>query len=57
MGILVVSYSIQLTPDDLRIIGTALDERPYKEVAALCARIQVQINEQDKPKEAEESSS
>lgn len=47
-----MTYQIQLTPDDLRIIGMALDDRPYKEVAALCARVQLQINEQDKQEPA-----
>lgn len=48
-----VNYTIELSPNDLRIIGLALDDRPYKEVAGLCARIQKQITDQDIARQAE----
>lgn len=39
-------FSIELTSEDIAVIGTALDEMPYKTVAALAQRIQAQINQQ-----------
>jgi hypothetical protein len=53
MGIL-VKFNIELSDSDVEIIGRALDERPYKDVVNLVARIQSQINSQQ-PKPLQEA--
>lgn len=40
-------YTIKITPAQAGIIGTALGDRPYREVAALITILQSQINEQE----------
>jgi len=50
MGFLVI-YDIQLSADDLNLIGQLIDEQPYKRVHDLCRRIQAQITEQDQTRQ------
>lgn len=48
-------YTIKLSAQDLQIVGAALGARPFTEVRDLFARIEQQINEQNKvptPKDA-----
>ena len=40
------TYSFILTGEDLQIIGKALDERPFKEVAPLLQKLNTQIQNQ-----------
>lgn len=40
------TYSFTLTGEDLQIIGKALDERPFKEVAPLLQKLNTQIQNQ-----------
>lgn len=43
----VAEYNIKITATDLMVIGNALGNLPYKDVAALLGRLQTQINEQE----------
>jgi hypothetical protein len=45
--------NLELTTEEINLIGKALSEQPYKDVVALLANIQNQINLQQK-KEKEE---
>lgn len=38
-----IKYTLKLTADQIQLIGNALAERPYKEVAQTLADIQKQI--------------
>lgn len=42
-------YQLKVTSAELATIGTALQARPYSEVAQLLAKLQSQIAEQEKP--------
>jgi hypothetical protein len=42
-------YKIELSGDELLYIGKLLEKQPYADVHALVARVQAQINEQDRP--------
>jgi hypothetical protein len=48
MGVLVI-FKIELTAEDIELIGRLLDEQPYKIVAPLAQRVQAQINAQQLP--------
>lgn len=48
MGVLVI-FKIDLTADDIELIGRLLDEQPYKLVAPLAKRMQAQIDAQQLP--------
>jgi hypothetical protein len=48
MGVL-VTFKIELTSEDIELIGRLLDEQPYKLVAPLAQRVQAQINAQLAP--------
>jgi hypothetical protein len=48
MGVL-VNFKIDLTSQDIELIGRLLDEQPYKLVAPLVQRVQAQINAQLAP--------
>jgi hypothetical protein len=48
MGIL-VNFKIELTAEDIELIGRLLDEQPYKLVAPLAKRVQAQIDAQNMP--------
>jgi hypothetical protein len=41
-------YTLTLSAQEVQIIGTALAERPYREVAGIIARLNAQIIEQAK---------
>lgn len=42
-----VNFKIELTASDIALIGSLLDEQPYKRVVDLVRRVQAQINEQE----------
>jgi hypothetical protein len=44
-----VTFKIELTADDIELIGRLLDEQPYKLVAPLAKRVQAQIDAQQAP--------
>lgn len=46
------TYKVELNARELGLIGQALGARPFNEVANVIRRIDEQIAEQDKPKEA-----
>lgn len=48
MGLHVI-FTIELTAEDISLIGTLLDEQPYKKVAGLVQRVQAQITKQLNP--------
>ena len=48
MGVL-VTFKIELTAEDIELIGRLLDEQPYKLVAPLARRVQAQIDAQQAP--------
>jgi hypothetical protein len=48
MGVL-VTFTIELTAEDIELIGRLLDEQPYKLVAPLARRVQAQIDAQQAP--------
>lgn len=48
MGVL-VNFKIELTSEDIELIGKLLDEQPYKLVAPLAKRVQAQIDAQLAP--------
>jgi hypothetical protein len=41
------NFTIELSEEELNVLGAALDERPYKEVYRLALRIQEQIIRQN----------
>lgn len=47
-----MKYTIELTKAELEVVGRALGQRPYVEVAALLAGIDQQINRQEKARAA-----
>lgn len=49
------TYNFTLTAEDLNIIGKALDERPFKEVAPLLQKLNTQIQNQIVNKEKEQA--
>lgn len=42
-------YVLRVNAQDIEVIGNALRERAYKEVAQLLQKLQAQIIEQDRP--------
>lgn len=46
------SFTLTVTPADLQVIGKGLGSQPYDAVAPLMAKLQAQIIEQQKPKDA-----
>jgi len=40
-------YRLELTAEDIEVIGSALDEMPFKRVYKVAAKIQAQINAQN----------
>jgi hypothetical protein len=47
------SYTLTVTNEELIKIGNALGALPYRDVAALIAKLQAQVSEQEKPPPAE----
>lgn len=45
-------YTVKLSAQDLQIVGAALGARPFTEVRDLFTRLEQQIAEQNKPKDA-----
>lgn len=43
-------FRLTVTPAELNVIGVALGERPYREVAPLLAKLDAQLKEQRAPK-------
>lgn len=48
---------LELTDQEINIVGRSLSAMPYGEVAGLIASLQTQINEQNKPPEVENADS
>lgn len=46
------SFTLTVTPADLQVIGKGLSAQPYNDVAALMAKLQAQVIEQQKAKDA-----
>lgn len=46
------SFTLTVTPADLQIIGKGLGTQPYEITAPLMAKLQAQVIEQQKPKDA-----
>jgi len=44
-------YTLTLTREEIQFIGTLLAERPYKDVSALIAKLQSQVNAQSQKAE------
>lgn len=44
-------YEIKLKPEEISVVGQALAGMPYGQVAALIAKIQTQVIEQEKDNE------
>lgn len=47
------SYTVTLTQQELQIVGQALAQLPYNQVAPLMAKLQQQVDEQEAPDQAE----
>jgi len=45
------NYTFELTEQEVQVIGNALYELPFKVSAALIAKLQEQVNSQNKPVE------
>jgi len=45
-------YAVKLTPEEVNQVYSLLQMQPYKDVAALIAKLQIQITEQNKSAEA-----
>ena len=43
-----MQYNLTVSAQDLQVISNALGLRPYAEVAHVIARLQVQVNQQEK---------
>lgn len=46
-----MNFTLNLTNEDLQVIGVALAQLPYKDVAALLAKMQTQLDAQSKNEE------
>lgn len=46
------SFTLTVTPAELQVIGKGLGTQPYESTAPLMAKLQAQVLEQQKPKDA-----
>lgn len=45
-------YVVHMTANEVQLVAAGLGKLPYESVSGLFARLQAQLTEQDKPKEA-----